>query len=87
MRHLQEEHSISEPVAGREENPTLIALQQAAAAKRPLGSMFTKAQVSRVQDLAVACIIDANLSFSIFENTYVQKLLAEFSSRLLAKCL
>ena len=85
MRRLQEEHSISETVAGCEENPTVIAFQQAAAAKRPLGSMFIEAQVSRVQDLAVACIIDAELSFSIFEYTHVQKLLAEFNSRLLSE--
>lgn len=61
---------------------TVLELQKPAAAKRPAGSTMAKAEASLIHDLAIGCIVNANVPLSTFDDPFLNAMLSQYSPRL-----
>jgi hypothetical protein len=83
LEHLRKVHRLQEAGSDADADADgVLGLQRAAAAKRPAGSSITKAQATLIYELAVGFIVNSNLPFSIFEDPYLNSLLAKFDVRI-----
>ncbi|KAF4966507.1 hypothetical protein FSARC_5821 [Fusarium sarcochroum] len=81
-------HRITETF---EANPpgdsSVLDLQRNASKKRPASSSFLlpRARMARIRELSVGYIVESNLPFTTFENTYLQELFRQLDSDLYAQ--